>query len=544
MSTRLLRNPIAFILLLFVVSSATYSARFEGHPVLFSVKDYGAGADGKTLDTEAIQSAIDACSSAGGGTVYFPAGTYLSGTIFFKSHVSLYLEAGATLLGSTRLDDYPVTICDYRSYTDNYTERSLIYAEKVENISILGRGTIDGQGAAFKDKRTQKNPYKMRPYLIRVIQCRDVTVRDVTIRNSPMWVQHYLACDDVLIDGITVHSNVAGNNDGIDIDSCHRVRISNCDIYSGDDAIVLKATSDRACRDVTVTNCNLSSDCNAFKLGTESNGGFQNIAMSNCTIHDTRLAGIALEMVDGGTLERVSVNNVMIQNSGAAIFMRLGNRARPYLSKGPGGGKGNWEREPELVRPGMGAFRKVVISNVQAVGIDNVGCSITGLPGHPVEDVTLENIRIQFKGGGTADLINREVPENEEGYPEYKMFGTLPAYGFYVRHADDIHFENVELEYEKTDQRPAFVFDDVQNLGLTHIDGMVEEQAPAFIVMKGVTDAMVTNCRPTRPMDVFIQAEDSRRISIMNNVLTRVKQVVRLGKGMDNNAIFEASNRK
>ena len=136
------------------------------------------------------------------------------------------------------------------------------------------------------------------------------------------------------------------------------------------------------------------------------------------------------------------------------------------------------------------------------------------------------------------------MPENEEGYPEYKMFGTLPSYGFYVRHADDIHFENVELEYGETDQRPAFVFDDVQNLGLTHIDGMVEEQAPAFMVMKGVTGAMVTNCRPTRPMEVFIQAEGSRRISIMNNVFTKVGQVIRLGENMPDGAVYEASNRK
>lgn len=542
MNVQTLREPIVVILLLFVVFLTVHPVKSQGQSHEFSVQAYGAEGDGNTLDTAAIQSAIDACASAGGGTVYFPAGTYLSGTITFKSHVALYLEAGAMLLGSTSLDDYPVTIPEYRSYTDNYTERSLIYAENVENISILGRGTIDGQGAAFKERRTQENPYKMRPYMIRVIQSRDVTVRDITIRNSPMWVQHYLACEDVLIDGITVNSNVAGNNDGIDIDSCRRVRIANCNIYSGDDAIVLKATSDRPCQDVTITNCNLSSHCNAFKLGTESNGGFQNIALSNSSIFDTRLAGIALEMVDGGTLERVSINNIVIQNVGAAIFMRLGNRARPYLSKGPGGSRGTWEREPDLERPGIGSFRKVIISNVQAIGVDNVGCSITGLAEHPVEDITLENIRIRFAGGVAADLPKRDVPELEEAYPEYKMFGTLPAYGFYVRHADDVRFENVDLEYEKRDERPAFVFDDVKNLTLTHVDGMVEEQAPAFIQMKGVNDAMVTNCQPTRSMDVFIQAETSRGISIMNNVFTRVGIPIRLGEGMTNEAIFEASN--
>ncbi len=159
--------------------------------------------------------------------------------------------------------------------------------------------------------------------MIRMIECKDVTVRDITIVNSPMWVQHYIACDDLLIDGITVSSFVAGNNDGIDVDSCHRVRIANCDIYSGDDAIVLKATSARACKDVTVTNCVLSTHCNAFKLGTESNGGFQNITFSNSTVFDTRLSAVALEMVDGGLLERVTVNNIVLNNVGNAIFIRF-----------------------------------------------------------------------------------------------------------------------------------------------------------------------------------------------------------------------------
>ena len=311
------QKHVIFFIILFTTPCLAFSANEN---IFYSVRDYGAEGNGKSLDTKAIQKTIDACSKAGGGTVYFPAGTYLSGTIFFKNNISLYLDAGATLLGSTDDADYPVTICEYRSYTDNYTEKSLIYAEKVKNISILGRGTIDGQGEAFKQRRSKENPYKLRPYMIRMIQCQDVTIRDVTIVNSPMWVQHYLACDDVLIDGITVDSFVAGNNDGIDIDSCHKVRISNCDIFSGDDAIVLKATSDRACENITVTNCVLSTHCNAFKLGTESNGGFKNITFSNSTIYDTRLAAIALEMVDGGVLQRVNINNISISNSGTAIF--------------------------------------------------------------------------------------------------------------------------------------------------------------------------------------------------------------------------------
>ncbi len=414
---------------------------------VYDVRERGAAADGSALATKAIQAAVDACAAAGGGTVYFPPGRYLSGTIVLKSGVALELEAGAVLLGSANLADYPSHIAAFRSYTDSYTEKSLIYAEKVENIAIRGRGRIDGQGASFPQ---QAHPYKLRPYLVRVIQCRNILVEDVTIVNSPMWVQHYLACDDVVIRGIKVYSKVNHNNDGIDIDCSQRVRISDCDISSGDDAIVLKATANRPCRDVTVANCTLNTNCNALKLGTESNGGFDNIAISNCTIYDTRLAGIAVEMVDGGLLERVSFQNIVMKNTSCPIFVRLGNRARPFTEGGP--------------KPGMGRLRHVVISNVQAVGANNTGCSITGLHGHPVEDVTLDNVRLSFAGGGTAADAQRKIEENPEKYPEYRMFGTLPAYGFYCRHARNLTFRNVETRFDAPEARPGLVTEDVQEL--------------------------------------------------------------------------------
>ncbi len=322
--------------------------------------DYKAKGDGVTLNTKSIQAAIDACSESGGGTVLFPAGRFVSGTIYLKSHVTLFLDAGAVLEGSKNLKDYPVTISKVRSYTDNYTNKSLIYAEDLENISITGNGLIDGNGASFKVENMDNDDglrkkddffyYKSRPYLIRIINCRNILVRDVTIINSPMWVQHYLLCEDVNIDGIKVNSRVNDNNDGIDIDGCRRVRISNCDIISGDDAIVLKSTLDVPCRDIIITNCTLSSHCNAFKLGTETNGGFQNVVFSNCTIYDTGLAGITLQIVDGGTMERVSVSNVTMTNVATAVFIRLGNRARPY--------------NDTLPKPGMGRLSDITIENI------------------------------------------------------------------------------------------------------------------------------------------------------------------------------------
>ena len=528
-----------------VVFSLFLNLSVQASSVYYSVMDYDAKGDGIVLDTEAIQKAINAANKNGGGTVFIPAGKYLSGTIFLKSNVSLYLDAGSELLGSTNLDDYPVTICAYRSYTDNYTERSLIYAEKVENISILGMGTINGQGAAFTHFQTMEDPgYKQRPYMLRFIECKNITVRDITLINSPMWVQHYLACEDVVIDGITVNSFVAWNNDGIDIDSCDKVRISNCNIDSGDDSIVLKATSDRPCKNVTITNCVLNSHTNAFKLGTESNGGFKNITFNNSIIHNTRLAAIALELVDGGHLERVSVNNIVIENCGTAIFIRLGNRARPFLSKGPGSSEGTWtwDREEEMVRPKVGSLSKLLINNIQASGIGSIGCSITGIPGHMVEDITLKNIRIKFNGGGSADLVDYDIPEMEIAYPEYNMFGSLPSYGFYVRHTNNIRFENIEMEYKKTDHRPALKFEDVRNLDLVDVDGEIELTTPAFVIMDRVRDAMISGCRPTQKMKYFIEAKKSSNIGIMNNDFTKITDIVKLGREMSKKDIFMSCN--
>lgn len=483
-------------------------------PNHFDIRDYDAIGDGQTLNTRAIQKAIDECSR-NGGTVHIPAGTFLTGTLVLKSNVALYLDHGAILLGSTHEKDYPVAIPDYRSYTDNYVVRSLIYAEKAEHIAIRGSGIIDGQGKVFKDRRSDEEPYKRRPYLIRMIECSDISIQDITVRNSPMWVQHYLACDDLLIDGITVYSRVAPNNDGIDIDSCHRVRIANCNISSDDDAIVLKSTSSRACRDVVVTNCILSSHCNAFKLGTESNGGFQNITFSNSTIRDTRLSAIALEVVDGGLLKRVNINNIVINGAGAAIFVRLGNRARPFL-------RGD---SVKVEKPGLGTLRNVSISQITADRIDDVGCSITGIPAKSAQDIRLRDIRISYVGGGDAAPANVVVPENEDRYPEHHMFGHLPAYGFYFRHIDGISIHGMSLSYDAPDFRPALYFDDVQNLNLFDFAAQTESTTPAMIRMKNVRDGLVHGCR-FATATTLLDIEQTENLLVMNNDLSNIKNVI------------------
>ena len=482
----------------------------QPHPSggLFNVRDFGATGDGTQLATPVLQAAMDTCAKAGGGTLIFPAGLYVTGTLFLKSHVTLQLEAGAALLGSKDLKDYPLTSPGIRSYTDNYTERSLIYGEGLENIAIQGRGLINGQGATFK------GPYKVRPYLIRLISCRDVSVRDITLKDSPMWVQHYLACEGVNIDGITVHSHCNANNDGIDIDGCTRVRIANCDISSGDDAIVLKSTLDRPCRNVAVTNCLLSSDCNAFKLGTESNGGFENIVMSNCSIYDTRLAGLALELVDGGVLDGVNISNVTMRDARGAIFVRLGNRARPFKA-------GTTKLAP-------GVLRNISISHVRATGADRTGCSITGWPGHPAENIALHDIHISFIGGGSAEDARRQVPEQAEKYPEYKMFGILPAYGFYCRHVCGLRLSDVSVDSAASDERPSLVCDDVEDLDLFGWKAAVASKANPVIHFNEVKNALIHGCRSPEKARPFLKVEGptSANIRLLANDLSAATSAV------------------
>ncbi|MBI4560390.1 MAG: glycoside hydrolase family 28 protein, partial [Candidatus Hydrogenedentes bacterium] len=452
----------------------------------FSVKDFGATGDGEAKDTPAIQKAIDTVANAGGGTVYFPPGTYLSGTIYLKSRVTVHLKFGAILLGSADLKDFPVNTCAFRSYTDNYVCQALLWGENLEDIAIVGRGVIDGQGAAYAGL-----PWLKRPYIIRFVTCRNVLVKDVTMRNSPMWMQHYLACDQVTVQGINVYNHCNANNDMIDIDCCRDVRISDCYGDTDDDALTLKSTADRATENVVITNCVLASHCNPIKMGTESNGGFKNITITNCVIrrsldedptYGTRngLAGLALEIVDGGTMDRVAVSNLTMTGVTVPIFVRLGNRARPFIKGAP--------------KPPIGALRNVIISDIIATDVGNIGCSITGQPEQPVENITLSNIKLAFAGGGTKEDVTREIPELAEKYPESKMFGTLPAYGFYCRHVDGLTLENIDVRFATPDYRPGLFCDDVRNLHADNFSAQGHSEGSPTMIFSDVHTALVRGC--------------------------------------------------
>jgi polygalacturonase len=272
-----------------------------------------------------------------------------------------------------------------------------------------------------------------------------------------------------------------------------------------------------------VTNCVLSSRCNAFKLGTESNGGFADIVMSTCAIYDTNLAGIALEMVDGGTLERVSISNVTMRNAKGAIFIRLGNRARPYKAG--------------LNPIGMGRLRQVRISDVQAMGADAIGCSITGLPGHPVEDVALENVSITLAGGAKATRDLTGIPEEAGSYPDYKQFGALPAYGFFCRHARGLRLSRVQVRAAQPDARPGLVCQDVSGLEL--FGWAATASGGPAVVFHEVQNALVHGCQAASKTGVWLRVEggNNAAIKLVANELSEAAQAVELGKDVPAQAV-------
>jgi hypothetical protein len=520
--------PIIFAGLL-ALPAATLAAGAE--PVV-DIRDCGAVAGGKSLCTAAIQQAIDRCAAGGGGTVRLPAGTWLTGTVYLRSNATLVLEKGCTLLGSRRHDDYaqPSAAADPDPEKSAFRYAAILAGSDLQNVTIRGEGTIDGQGAAFRDKS------KLRPKNIYLQGCRNVTIEGLRLRSAGCWMQHYRHCRGLTIRGIDVFNHVAFNNDGLNVDSCRDVLIEDCRVDSDDDGIVLKSLSLDPCRDVTIRGCTVSSHCNGIKMGTESGGGFRRIEVARCTVRSPAksekiygaqrgLAGIALEIVDGGTLEDVAVCDVQVEGVSVPIFLRLGNRARSYA--------------PEAPKPGVGAFRRVVLRNITAEGTSAIGCSITGLPGHPIEDVLLEDVRLGFDGEGTRDLASREVPERPESYPESTMFGTLPAYGFYCRHAEGLVFRNVELHTRRPDLRHAMVLDDVAGLTIDSLTADCAEGAASVLRLNQVDRAVIRRCKAPAAADPFllIEGDRTRQIVLEQNDLGRAARAVDFGPGASSKAL-------
>lgn len=406
--------------------------------------------------TAALQFRIDRVHSGGGGAVSVPPGIHEIGTLELRSGVRLHLEHGASLVGSRDLGRYPLLETpSVRCYSDAHGFRSLIRAQNAHRVALTGTGTIDGRGEAFPYQGHDRDG---RPRLVQMIGCSDVLVEGLHLRQSGHWMQHYLGCERLQVRGLTAYNHCQPNNDFIDVEGCRDVRISDCSSDTDDDGITLKSGCEAPTVDVVVTNCVIRSHCNGIKLGTETNGGFRNVVVSNCVIAtslQTRnihgfpggICGVALEIVDGGELDGVMLSNLRIEGPKVPLFIRLGDRGRPYVAG--------------ATRPSVGRVRNITISQVQGVRLGAHGCVFSGVPGHRIENLSLVDVSLEFAGGVQGRPDAATFPEKESAYPEATMFGEAPAFGFFIRHASNVTLERVKLTTSEPDARPAVVKHDV-----------------------------------------------------------------------------------
>jgi len=510
----------------------------------FDVKTYGATGDGKALDTPAIDKAIDAASTAGGGTVFFPAGHYLCYSIHLKSNVELHLSQGATIIaadppaagasGGYDLAE-PNQWDKYQDFGHSHFHNSLIWGESLENVAITGSGRIWGRGLT-RGQNAATPGWGNKSIALK--SCHNVLLRDFSILHGGHFGILATGVDNLTIDNLKIDTN----RDGMDVDSCRNVRISNCYVNSPwDDGICLKADhatgSSRSTEFVTISNCYVSGcweegtmldatykriaadarvpHTGRIKFGTESDGGFRNITISNCVFEGCQ--GLALETVDGALLEDITVDNLSMRDiTSAPIFLRLGRRMRA----------------PEG-RP-VGTLKRVIISNVACSGsVSRLGSIISGIPGHYIEDVKISNVQILHQGGGAKEDAAFQPPEYEDIYPEPTMFvapprggngrgpnGTfvaegqnpgrggqagrgaapppppqhaMPSHGFYIRHVKGIEFDNIDIRAAQPDQRPAFILDDVQGAGFFRVQCPHPAAVPVF-VLHDVTGFSAQRC--------------------------------------------------
>ncbi len=506
----------------------------------YAVIDFGATGDGTTKDTGSVQRAIDACAEAGGGTVYFAPGVYVCGSLHLRSRVTLHLDNGATILGSPDISDYdPYEELGFENDADRETSffhHSLIWGEDVEHVAIVGQGTIDSN---WKSRHG--------PKAVAFKRCRFVEIRGVLIQNAPNYSISLLGTDFVTIDGVTILNGFA---DGIDPDSCRNVRIANCHIESWDDAIVPKASFSlgerRSVENITITNCYLTTGCNAFKLGTESGGDFKRIAVTNCVMEGMRdrrpaSSGIALESVDGSNIDGIVVSNITMVRVRAPIFIRLGNRGR------------------DMETPAAGTLRNVSINNILATEA-SLTCTVSGIPGHNVEGISISDVRINFVGGCPYRPIDEPVPENVDAYPDPEIFGALPSYGFYCRHVDGLTLRNVQLAAKDSfwrqtyDERGktqwpgddgvpqpsapgrlgcAIVCEDVRRVRIDGLRATPDTEGAALVSFTNVQNALIQGAFPEEGTKTFLEVagEDSDEIHVVASVLDHAESAVIVCKG-------------
>jgi polygalacturonase len=496
-----LRSSFLLILpclpLKFALGSSQTQSR--SRPDNFNVRSFGATGDGKTLDSPAINKAIVECARAGGGTVFVPGGTYLCGSIHLSNSIHLYLDAGSTILGAPQTAEaYDFTESweglAYQDGGHTYFHNSLIWGENLTNVFITGPGMIHGGGLVKSDgvldrmsgfdvwdkpdaKRSELPPVRLGNKVLALKRCRNVILRDFTIYKGGHFAILATGCDGLTVDNVTMDTD----RDGIDIDCCRNTTVSNCRINSPfDDGLCPKSTfalkENVITENLAIANCQVSGfemgtlldgtmkpsrvKNGRIKFGTESSGGFRNVTVANCTFRGCR--GLALEEVDAGIMENITINNIAMMDVAAyPIYITTGKRNRSGDVNSPS------------------RARNILISNVIATGVERMsGIQITGLQEHPIEGVRLENIRMVFNGGGTKEQAESTPKELGTGYPEPGKIGTMPSYGLFARHVRDLELANIRFSFDKEELRPALTCVDVDGLEIDNFKPQVAEGVP------------------------------------------------------------------
>jgi polygalacturonase len=493
-----------------------------------NVRTFGAKGDGTTVDTPAINAAIEAAAKGGGGTVPFPAGVYVSYSIHLRSKVGLHLDHGAVILaGSTPIEGTTSGGYDpaepqgawepYQDYGHNHWHNSLLWGEDLDGVSITGPGLIWGKGLSrgWDSEKTRPDNYKpgVGNKAIALKNCRNVLLRDFRILEGGWFGILATGVDNLTIDNLLIDTI----RDGMDIDCCRNVRVSNCTVNSPwDDGICPKSSFAlgyaRPTENLTITNCYVTGGyqigsvldgtwkpfveedkseavpTGRIKLGTESNGGFKNVTISNCVFESCQ--GFALETEDGAIVEDITFTGITMRDiRSAPLFLRLGTRLRG----------------PKDTKPGL--MRRVIMSNITSSGASQLPSIISGVPGHVIEDVKLTDVFLQQAGGGSVDMAALMPPENEAKYPDPHMFGALPATGLFARHVRNLEVSNVEIETQSPDARPAFWLHDVDGADFFRV--RVPTESPAF----DLHDVKDFRCFDSRGVaDVTFDSVEGRKI--------------------------------
>ena len=460
----------------------------------YNVRSFGAVGDGKSLDSPAINTAIESAFANGGGKIIVPAGIYLCGSIHLKSNIELHLLPGAIIKAapaSMKVYDESESFGGFPEYQDGghtYFHNSLIWAEGQDNISITGRGMIDGEGLTKKDTENAGNvqggSIGTGDKAIALKLCTNILIRDITIFRGGHFAIIITGCEKGTIDNVTIDTN----RDGIDIDCCKYLTVTNTKVNTpNDDGIVLKSSyalkKPVPCENILINNCIVTGYklgtfldgtyipekvnwvCGRIKLGTESNGGYRNIAISNCTMMYS--SGLAFEEVDQGRMENIAVSNITMNHvHHYPIYITTGCRNR-----GP----------KEVTSPSYGG--DIMISNVIADDADSLaGIIVTGMKEEPLRNIRLHNIQIRYRGGGTSDLSKKEYREQGTNYPEPRWAGPTPAYGLYARHVDGLTVRGLYLETIRPDYRHVVILDDVKNADIQDLTAPVQKGAEKIVI--------------------------------------------------------------